>query len=130
MSSSTKQPSVKKRILIAEDDEQIAALLVRALEREYEVERALNGADALARASRKAPDLLLTDVMMPTMDGFHLAQRVRLLPGLAKLPIVFLTARDTPQDHIRGIQLGAKHFITKPFQVKALLDRLRSLLNP
>lgn len=120
---------MKKRLLIAEDDEEIAELLVRALGRDYDVERALDGSDALARASRQAPALLLTDVMMPTMDGFHLAHQVRLLPGLEKLPIIFLTARDSPTDRIRGIQLGAKHFMSKPFSVRDLLERVQGLLE-
>lgn len=121
--------ALKKRILIAEDEPAIAEMLARALQREFDVVHAKDGAEALARASKEPPDLLLTDVMMPTMDGFHLAQRVRLLPGLQRLPIVFLTAHDSPTAKIKGIQLGARHFITKPFVIKDLLDRVRGILG-
>ncbi|MEN9581763.1 MAG: hypothetical protein RJA70_4772 [Pseudomonadota bacterium] len=119
-----------KRILIAEDDPKIAELIGRALQREFVVVCAADGAEALAKATREPPDLLLTDVMMPLMDGFHLARQVRLLPGLQRLPIVFLTADDRPSSQIHGIRLGARHFISKPFVVKDLIERVRAILGP
>ena len=121
---------MKKRILIAEDDPAIRALLTRVLEKSYAVTVAEDGPGALAMAGTDPPpDLILLDVMMPGIDGFGVAQRVRLLPQGKKIPILFITARDAPMDVIKGIQMGARSYITKPFKLDAVLAKVQKALG-
>jgi DNA-binding response OmpR family regulator len=123
------EPALKKRILVAEDDPTIADMLVRYLSATYDVVLARDGHEAIARASSAVPDLVLLDVMMPGIDGFGVVQRLRLLHPKRKIPVIFLTARDAPQDIIAGIQHGARQYITKPFKLKDVLDRVKSVLG-
>jgi len=117
--------SPRKRILVAEDDPEIAELLARILGAHYDVAVVNDGHRALAVLSKPpVPDLVLLDVMMPGVDGFGVAQRLRLLHPNRKIPVIFVTARDAPLDVIQGIQAGARHYITKPFKVKDVLDKV------
>jgi DNA-binding response OmpR family regulator len=75
------------------------------------------------------PDLLLLDIMMPGLDGLDVARRVRLNPELKKIPIIFLTAKSTPGDVIKGIQHGARSYITKPFKLDEVLSKVKKALN-
>ncbi len=120
----------QKRILLAEDDDAIAVLLTRVLRQHYEVVHAADGARALdlARAN-PAPDLALLDVMMPDMDGFTVAANLRAIPALKQMPIIFLTARTASGDVIRGIQLGARHYIHKPFKIDDVLKKVKKALG-
>jgi DNA-binding response OmpR family regulator len=120
---------VKKRILVADDDPAISRLLERVLVREYEVVIASDGPGALALAQEVRPGLMILDVMMPGMDGFQLASRLRSLPELKNAPIIFLTARDGPLDTIKGIQSGARHYLTKPFKIDDLLTKVKKILG-
>lgn len=120
----------RRRVLVADDDPAIAALLARALQADFDVIVAGDGASALALASTPPhPHLVLLDVMMPGLDGFALAHRLRAVPALKKLPIIFLTARDAPTDNIKGIQAGARHYLTKPFKVAEVLDKVKKALG-
>lgn len=119
---------IKKRVLVADDDPSISRLLERVLAREYDVVSASDGTGALALASEIRPQLMILDVMMPGLDGFQLAGRVRLLPELKNVPIIFLTARDGPLDTIKGIQAGARHYLTKPFKIDDLLTKVHKIL--
>ena len=119
-----------KRIVIAEDDPAIATMLLKVLSQFYNVVVTNDGASAVAAASKPpAPDLLLLDVMMPGMDGHAVAAAVRLLPGLKSIPIIFLTAKTGPAEVIKGIQSGARHYITKPFKIADLVARIAKLLD-
>lgn len=121
--------AAKPRVLIVDDDDEIRTLLARLLRQECSVDTAEDGPSAVALASRTpAPDLVLMDVMMPGMDGFAVAQRLRLLKETKRVPILFLTARDTPMDVIRGIQAGARAYITKPFKIEEVLSKVRAIL--
>jgi DNA-binding response OmpR family regulator len=123
-------PAAKKRILIAEDDPAIAVMLTRILRQEYEVVHVADGPSALARAAAEPrPDLLLLDIMMPGLDGLDVARRVRLHPELKKIPIIFLTAKSAPTDVIKGIQHGARSYITKPFKLDEVLSKVKKALN-
>jgi DNA-binding response OmpR family regulator len=73
--------------------------------------------------------VILLDVMMPTIDGMGVAQRLKLFPQLASVPVIFLTARDSPMDRIRGIQLGARHYLTKPFKISDVAAKIRALIG-
>lgn len=119
----------KKRILVADDDPAISRLLERVLIRDYEVVTASDGNNALALAQEVRPHLLILDVMMPGMDGFQLASRVRSVPEIKNSPIIFLTARDGPLDTIKGIQSGARHYLTKPFKIDDLLTKVKKILG-
>ena len=120
----------KKKIVVAEDDPAISALLFKVLSPFYTVVVTNDGRAALkAAAESPAPDLLLLDVMMPGMDGHAVASAARKLPGLKSLPIIFLTAKAGPAEVIKGIQSGARHYITKPFKIDDLLLRVKKTLG-
>jgi DNA-binding response OmpR family regulator len=123
-------PSARKRILVAEDDADIARLLHRVLGTDYAVTVATNGLEAIQLATEKAPQLLLLDIMMPGVDGLDAARRIRELPGLNHVPIIFLTAKDGPLDVIKGIQSGARHYVTKPFKIEELVAKVNKILKP
>ncbi len=119
-----------KRILVAEDDPAICTMLAKVLSQYYDVATTNDGQAALALAGRApAPDLLLLDVMMPGMDGHAVAAAVRQLPGLKAVPIIFLTAKTGPSEVIKGIQSGARHYITKPFKIDDLVMRVKKVLG-
>jgi CheY-like chemotaxis protein len=122
----------KRLILIAEDDPAIRGLLEKALGFRYLVESAADGNAALARMStpgKPTPDLLLCDMMMPGLDGVALAKKLRSVPALKSLPIIFLTAKGAPKDVIAGIQAGAKHYVTKPFVLADLMGKVAKVLG-
>jgi DNA-binding response OmpR family regulator len=120
-------PVKKTTIVTADDDPQLLRLLTRSLEFEgYEVLSARNGQQALELIEAHAPDLVLLDVMMPRMDGFTVCQRVR---EFSAVPIIIVTARGQDEDKIRGLDLGADDYLTKPFSVDELLARVRAVLR-
>jgi DNA-binding response OmpR family regulator len=119
----------KKRILVAEDDESIASMLVRILSVRYEVHHARDGKEALALADRIRPNLVLLDVMMPGLDGYTAAQQIRLLPTMKNVAIIFLTAKGGPMDVVKGIQVGARFYLTKPFKMDDLLTKVKKALG-
>jgi CheY-like chemotaxis protein len=118
------------RIVIADDDREIRGLLKRALEREYDVVVAADGPEVVALASKEPyPELVLLDVMMPGMDGFEVAAQLRALAQCKRVPIMFLTARDSPMDKIRGIQAGARSYLVKPFKLDELMSKVKSAVG-
>jgi DNA-binding response OmpR family regulator len=129
--SAPKPPETKrKRIIVAEDDSAIAGLLTRVLGVHYDVQHAATGSLALRLATEEPPpQLLMLDVMMPDLDGFAVASRVRAIPQLKQVPIIFLTARTASTDIIRGIQTGARHYIQKPFKIDEVLSKVRKTIG-
>src|SRR5690606_20810056 len=119
----------KKRVLVADDDPSISRLLERVLAREFDVVTSSDGTGALSLAQSVKPQLMIFDVMMPGLDGFQLATKIRAIPELKNVPIIFLTARDGPLDTIKGIQAGARHYITKPFKIDDLLSKVKKILG-
>lgn len=120
-------PAKRTTILTADDDPQLLRLVSRNLELEdYEVVTASNGQQALEMIEAQTPDLVLLDVMMPKMDGFTVCQRVR---EFSAVPIILITARGQDQDKVRGLDLGADDYLTKPFSVDELLARVRAVLR-
>ncbi|MEM6641761.1 MAG: response regulator transcription factor [Bacteroidota bacterium] len=116
------------RILLAEDDENLAFMLQDSLcELGYEVQVESTGVAALALFESKAFDLCLFDVMMPEMDGFSLAQKIREKD--TQIPILFLTARSLEDDKLKGFASGADDYITKPFSIKELSCRISVFLK-
>lgn len=119
----------KKHILVIEDDDSVRSLLYRALSIAYEVELIADGSDAIVRVQKEPiADLLICDVMLPGADGLTIARRAKSSIW-ASVPIIFLTARTTPQDVIQGIQAGARNYVTKPFKIKDLLDRVQKIVG-
>jgi two-component system OmpR family response regulator len=123
---------VKKLVLVVDDDDSVRTLIVRALAaRGYDTLEACDGLSAAEMLGRMArsPDLLICDVMMPTVDGFSLARLVKTSPALRSVPIIFLTAKTAAQDVVQGIKLGARHYVQKPFSVKDLLDKVEKTIR-
>jgi DNA-binding response OmpR family regulator len=120
-------PTKKTTILTADDDLQLLRLMTRNLELEgYDVLEASDGQQALELIEQHAPDLVLLDVMMPKMDGFTVCYRVR---EFSDVPIIIVTARGQDQDKVRGLDLGADDYLTKPFRVDELMARVRAVLR-
>jgi len=120
-------PIRKTTVLTADDDPQLLRLVARNLELEdYQVLVASDGQQALEQIEQHAPDLVLLDVMMPRMDGFTVCQRVR---EFSAVPIIIVTARGQDQDKVRGLDLGADDYLTKPFSIEELLARVRAVLR-
>ncbi len=124
-------PQLQRRhVMVVDDDTAIRNMVVRVLSTSYRLSAAADPNEALATAGREAAiDLLILDVMLPGMNGFELALRLRLLPSCAKARVMFLTARDTPADKIKGIQAGARNYITKPFSIDDLKARVTRALT-
>jgi CheY-like chemotaxis protein len=117
-------------VLIVDDDPVIRDVVRAVLEDgSYELEEAANGDDALRAAAKRPPDLVLLDVMMPGMDGFEVATRIKADPKLAKTVVVMLTARNAPEDRKRGLASGADAYFTKPFSPLELLSTLAGALE-
>lgn len=129
MSGAPPTPTSKKRILVADDDPAISRLLERVLARDYDVVVASDGRAALALATQVKPHLLILDVMMPGLDGFAVATQLKKQPELKTAAVIFLTARDTPLDTIKGIQAGARHYLTKPFKIDDLAAKVKKTLG-
>jgi len=127
MKGSIAMPAKKTTILTADDDPQLLRLVARNLELEdYTVLTASDGELALEQIEQHVPDLVLLDVMMPRMDGFTVCQRVR---EFSAVPIIIVTARGQDQDKVRGLDLGADDYLTKPFSIVELLARVRAVLR-
>ena len=116
------------RLLLVEDEARMAALLKKGLAEEgYAVAVAGDGRTGLAMAESNEFDLILLDIMLPGLDGFTIARRLR--DGGIHTPILMLTARDAAPDVVRGLDLGADDYLTKPFSFEVLLARIRALLR-
>lgn len=119
----------KYRILVVDDEESLCEILKFNLLREgYDVETALSAEEALA-LDLAGFDLLILDVMMGELSGFSFAKILRKRPETERLPIIFCTARDTEEDKIRGLDIGADDYIAKPFSVAEVMARVRSVLR-
>ena len=117
------------RVLLVEDDRELADYVRRALEEEhYAVTMCFDGSAALKAIQTATFDLLVLDVMLPTLDGFQLTRRARL-EGV-QAPILFLTGRDAPEDVVRGLDAGGDDYVTKPFSLAVLLARVRARTRP
>jgi two-component system, OmpR family, response regulator MprA len=118
---------MNERVLIIEDDEAILRLLRRGLAYEgYQVDTALDGHSGLILARDVHPDLVILDWMLPGMDGLEVCRRLRT--G-GNVPILMLTAKDTVQDRVQGLDAGADDYLVKPFDLDELLARVRALLR-
>ena len=121
---------MSERILVVDDDPDILQFVRLNLELDgFEVDLAGGGREALERASEAPPDLMLLDVMMPEIDGLSVLRRLRSDPGTSSIPVIVLTARSLAEDRVKGLDLGADDYITKPFDLEELIARVRTVLR-
>jgi len=117
-------------VLVVEDEAALATMLRYNLERQgYRVEEATDGQEALLRIIETRPDLVLLDWMLPSMSGIEVCRQIRHRPETRDLPVIVVTARTEDQDAVRGLNTGADDYIIKPFNMDALLARMRALLR-
>ena len=118
------------KILVVDDDKAINELIKVNLELQgYEVVQAYNGTEGFALAKQETPGLIVLDVMMPEVDGFTVAQRVRQCPEITDTPIIMLTALGELNDKVNGFNIGVDDYLTKPFEIDELIVRVRALLK-
>ncbi|MCH5226444.1 MAG: response regulator transcription factor [Muribaculaceae bacterium] len=118
----------KDKILLVEDDSTLSFIIQDALKREgFEVATAPNGDLGLRSFQEFQPDIIIADVMMPKMDGFEMVRQIRL--KAPSIPVLFLTARTSLEDVVKGFELGANDYIRKPFQILELVVRIKALLK-
>jgi DNA-binding response OmpR family regulator len=119
-----------KTILVVEDDESVRTLVARQLQSTYQVHQAPDAQAALeVLKTITLPDLIICDVMMPGMTGVQFAKHLKGTADYKQVPIIFLTARTGALDVIEGINAGARHYITKPFNMKDLLDKVAKAIK-
>jgi DNA-binding response OmpR family regulator len=117
-------------VLVVEDDADIAELIRHSLERAgHAVDRLASGREVLARARRQPPDLIVLDLMLPGMDGLLVCQALRADDQTASIPVIVVTARGEEFDRVRGLELGADDYVTKPFSPRELVARVNALLR-
>jgi len=122
--------TAKPLVLVVEDEAALATMLRYNLEKQgYRVEEAADGQEALTRVAESQPDLVLLDWMLPSMSGIEVCRQLRRRPNTRDLPVIMVTARTEDQDAVRGLNTGADDYITKPFNMDALLARMRALLR-
>ncbi len=124
---SKEKDAMNEQILIIEDDEAIVKVLKRSLVYEgYKVDVAQDGESGLAQVRESKPDLVILDLMLPGIDGLDVCQQLR---AVENLPILILTAKDSTQDRVEGLDSGADDYLVKPFELDELLARVRALLR-
>lgn len=120
----------RTKVLVVEDDRALSEVLLYNLDKAgYEVFKAFDGRDGLSQAQLRLPDIILLDVMLPVIDGVEVCRRLRANPETSKLNIILLTAKSEESDQLIGFSVGADDYVTKPFSVRVLLERLKSLLR-
>ena len=120
----------KLRVLIIDDAPANIKMLGQALKDYYQVIVANNGQAGLKICqSDNPPDLILLDINMPEMDGYEVCQRLKSVDSTSSIPVIFLTANDTPGEEERGLELGAVDFITKPFSIPLVMTRVEAHLR-
>lgn len=119
-------PQAKPRVLVVEDEVDVARHLRRALEKAFEIAVVHNGREALQQALHAPPDLILTDVMLPEMDGEALLRAIQADEELGGIPVVVLTGQDDRTLRLRMLRAGAQDFLTKPYQPEELVQRLQN----
>jgi DNA-binding response OmpR family regulator len=119
---------MKDRILFVEDDDTLSMIVIETLQRDgFEVFTASDGEEGLLRYSKIRPDIIIADVMMPKMDGFEMARKIRQIDK--KVPLLFLTAKSEIDDIVTGFELGGNDYLKKPFKMLELIVRIKALLR-
>ncbi|MBS1514975.1 MAG: response regulator transcription factor [Bacteroidetes bacterium] len=125
-----KNIKVKKKILVVDDEKDIVDILKYNLEKEHEFDvlTAYNGKEALSLVENN-PDLILLDIMMPELNGFDVCKQLKQNPATAKIPVIFLTAKENEIDEILGLELGADDYIHKPLSPRKVIARVKSVIR-
>jgi len=124
------RPAAHHRIVVVEDEAEIRELIRYNLEREgFAVEEEGDGAAALSRIRRRAPDLIVLDLMLPGMPGLEICRQLRADAATANLPILVVTARSAEVDRVLGLEMGADDYLVKPFSPREMVARVRALLR-
>jgi DNA-binding NarL/FixJ family response regulator len=119
-----------RRILVVDDEARLLRAISVCLRAEgYEVVTARNGAEALVRVAEATPDLVISDIRMPGIDGYRLARHLRSSPRTESIPLIFLTAKDTREDRIAGLRTGVDAYLVKPFDPEELLAVITNTFN-
>jgi two-component system KDP operon response regulator KdpE len=120
-------PSRKYKILVVDDERRMVGFIRLNLEQDgFEVIEAYNGTKALERLRDSLPDLILLDVMMPDIDGFEVLRTIR---EISQVPVIMLTAKGEEEDIVKGLELGADDYVTKPFSPRELVSRVKAVLR-
>ncbi|MGM0576759.1 MAG: ATP-binding protein [Myxococcota bacterium] len=119
-------PEGAPRILVVENNHDLRSFLYLSLAERYHVETTCDGVEGLEAARRRPPDLILSDVMMPNMDGYELCRRVRRDPALMAVPVILLTAKSGRESVVEGLEIGADDYVTKPFDMRELEARIEA----
>ena len=120
----------KKTILVVDDEQSIMELLVFNLQKEgYNTLEAYDGITAVEMAMNEKPDLILLDVMIPKLDGISVCKKIRYALNISNIPILMISAKDTESDKIVGLEMGADDYITKPFQIREVMARIKANLR-
>jgi len=122
-------PEEKPLILVVEDDTELNEFLVSGLSSEFRVMNAYNGQEGLEKTRAVFPDLVISDIMMPKLDGFELCQQIRKDITVSHIPLIFLTAKTMHEDEIKGLRLGAVDYIFKPFDLLALKLKIQNIFD-
>ena len=122
------KPRVRHRVLIVEDDEEILLYLKQELRQRFYVDESANGQEALDMMSTKTYAAVLSDVMMPVMDGTTLCRKIKTNPRLNTTAVVLLTAKNRDEDHIKGMDVGADAYLTKPFNMEVLMHTMLNVV--
>lgn len=132
MNSESQNPNSKFRILVVEDSPIQAEMLKRTLVKEgFEVLMAGNGAEGLEIVKEQRPHLIISDILMPVMDGYEMCKKIKEIKELAEIPIVLLTQLTDTDEVIKGLESGAYSFLTKPYHEEFLISKVKSILeNP
>jgi two-component system KDP operon response regulator KdpE len=117
----------RRRILVVDDEERMVRFIRLNLEHDgFQVSEAFNGKEAIQKIRDVTPDLILLDVMMPDLDGFEVLETVR---EVSQVPVIMLTAKGEEDDRVRGLELGADDYVTKPFSPRELVSRVKAVLR-
>ena len=118
----------KTRLLVVEDNNDLRAFLVSILQSDYVVSQASNGREGLEKAMTEQPDFILTDVMMPEMDGLEMVHRIKDNHDISHIPIIILSAKASMEDRLEGLRAGVNDYITKPFSATYLKQRMQNII--
>lgn len=129
LGSSVNKPFKEYKVMVIDDDDDVRALIESQLGRYFTVSTASNGAEGLEKLAEDQPDIVVCDVMMPEMDGFEFTKRLKNDFNISHIPVILLTAYSSEEHQLKGIQLGADSYITKPFSVQYLLARVVKLIE-
>lgn len=128
-STPTSRPRLRRRLLLVEDDEEIRLYLKQEFSSEYYITESVNGKEALESIFNQEPDLIISDVMMPEMDGLTLCRKIKQNININHIPIILLTAKTREEDNIEGLDTGADAYISKPFNIEILRHTAENLIR-